>query len=107
MDSGEPKLKKLSEDRFRSIIFILRLGAIPFKMKKLSSIYAIYMTTVIVCSCTTFLGMFVDLYVHWDDLGPAMTNMRLLIPATDVLWIYTCCRYVRTVAVTVTVSRFE
>jgi len=107
MASGEPKLKELLEGRFGSIIFILRLGGIPFKMRKLSTIYAIYMTTTIVCSCSTFLGLFADLYVHWDDLGRAMTNMRLLIPVTDALWVYTCCRYVRTVAVTVTVSRFE
>jgi hypothetical protein len=107
MDSGEPKLKKLSEDRFSSIIFFLRLGGIPFKMRKLSTIYTIYMTIVIISSCITFLGLFSDLYVHWDDLGRAMTNMRVLIPATDALWLYTCCRYVRTVAVIVTVSRFE
>jgi hypothetical protein len=92
MDIGEPKLKELSEGRFGWIIFFLRLGGIPFKMRKLSAIYAIYMTTVIICSCTTVLGLFADVYVHWDDLGRAMTNMRLLIPVTDALWIYTCCR---------------
>jgi hypothetical protein len=107
MDSGEPKLKELSEGRFGWIIFFLRLGGIPFKMRKLSTLYAIYMTTAIICSCITFLGMFADLYVHWDDLGRAMTNMRVLIPITGVLGIYTCCRYVRTVAVTVAVSCFK
>jgi hypothetical protein len=107
MDSGEPKLKELSEERFGSIIFFLRLGGIPFKTRKLSTIYAIYMTTAIICSFTVFLGFFADLYVHLDDLGYAMTNMRLLISMTDVLWLLTCCRYVRTVAITVIVSRFE
>ena len=65
------------------------------------------MTTVIICSCTTFLGLIIDLYVQWDDLERAMTNMRVLIPVTDILWLHTCCRYVTTVAVTVTVSSFE
>jgi len=103
MDSGEPKLKELSEDRFGPIIFLLRLGGIPFKMRKLSTIYAIYMTTAIICTFTGFLGLFADLYVHWDNLGYAMTNMRVLITITDILWLLTCCRYVRTVAITVTV----
>jgi len=92
MDSVEPKLKELSEERFGSIIFFFRLGGIPFKMRKLSTIYAIYMTTTIICSCTTVLGLFADLYVHWDDLRRAMTNMRTLIPITDILWLFTCCR---------------
>jgi hypothetical protein len=92
MDSGLPKLKELSEKRFGSIIFFLRLGGIPFKMRKLSTIYAIYMTTAIICSCTTVLGLFAELYLHWDDLGRAMTDMRLLIPFTDILWLFTCCR---------------
>jgi hypothetical protein len=107
MKSGEHKLKKMLEHRFDSIIFFLRLGGIPFKMRKLSNIYAIYMTAIIICSGTTFIGMLADVYVHWDDLGRAMTTMRAVIPLTDVLWLYTCCRYVRTVTMTVKASRFE
>jgi len=96
MDSVGPKLNKLSESRFDSIIFLLRLAGIPFKMRNPSTIYAIYMTTVIICTCTTFLGLFADVYVHWDDLGRAMTTLRALIPFMDLLWMYTYCRYVIT-----------
>jgi hypothetical protein len=106
MDSGKPKIKELSEGRFDSIIFFLRLGGISFKMRNLSTVYATYMTIVIISTCTTFVGLFADLYVHWDDLGRTMTNMRVLFPATDALWLYTSCRYVRTLTVIVTVSRF-
>jgi hypothetical protein len=104
MDSGESKINEQSERRFCWIIVLLRLGGIPFKMRKLSTIYAIYMTTVIICSCATVLGMFAGLYVHWDDLGRAMTLMRNLIPIMDIFWIYIYYRYVRTVGITVTVS---
>jgi hypothetical protein len=107
MESGEPKLKKLSKSRFGSIIFLLRFGGIPFKMRKVPTIYAIYMRTVIICSCATILGMLADVYVYWDHLGRAMTNIRVLIPFADALWIYVYCRYVRTVAITVTESSFE
>jgi len=36
-----------------------------------------------------------------------MTNMHVLIPFTDALWIYTYCSYVRTVPITFSASRFE
>jgi hypothetical protein len=92
MDSGKPKLKEVSDDRFGSIIFFLRLGVIPFKMRNLSTKYAIYMTTGIICSCVSIPGLFADVYVHWDDLGRAMRNLRLLFTGTDLLWLYICCR---------------
>jgi len=96
MDSENTKFKTLTERRFGSIISLFRLAGIPFHKKKMSIIYAIYMRTVIICASTTYLGMLFDAYVHWNDLGRAMTTMRVLIPVTNVMWIYTYCRYVRT-----------
>ena len=91
-----PKLKVLSTSRFGSIIFLLRMAGIPFKMKKISTVYAIYMITVIMCSCSNFIGMFVDVYIHREELGHTMTNLRVSIPYTNLLFIYFYCRYVRT-----------
>jgi hypothetical protein len=88
MEGEGPKVKGLSEIRFSWIIFFLRLAGIPFKMKKMSTVYVIYMITVIICSCSTFLGMFVDVYMHRDDLGHVTTNIRALTAMTLVLWIY-------------------
>jgi hypothetical protein len=88
MNTEKPKLKGLSESRFSSMIFLLRMAGIPFQMKKLSTVYAIYMVTVTVCCFSTILGMFVDVYVHWDELGRAMTTMRALFPFTNVMCIY-------------------
>jgi hypothetical protein len=42
--------------------------------------------------------MLADVYVHMDDLGHAMTTMRIFIPSTNIVWLYTYCRYVRTLA---------
>jgi hypothetical protein len=92
MDNELPKIKELSNYRFGSIIFLLRLAGIPFKMKKMSTIYAIYMITVISCTCTTFVGMFFDVYVNRDDLGHAMTNIRASIGFTNILWMFFYCR---------------
>jgi len=92
MSTKETKLKGLGKTRFGSMIFLLRMAGIPFKMNKISTIYAIYMTTVIICASTTYLGMFVDVYNNKQDLGRTMTTVRMLIPITNVMWIFSYCR---------------
>jgi len=92
MDNKIPEVKGISSIRFGSIIFLLRLTGIPFKMKKISTLYAIYMITVISCTCTTYVGMFVDVYIHRDDLGHVMTNIRGSIGFANVLWMFFYCR---------------
>jgi hypothetical protein len=92
MNTAETKVKGLSDIRFASIIFLFRLAGIPVKMKKISTIYAAYIITVIICSSCTFIGMFADANVHWDYSGRAMTSMRVLIPFTNVMWIFLYCR---------------
>jgi hypothetical protein len=92
MNREEPKLKGLSEIRFSSMIFLFRMAGIPLKMKKISTIYGVYMITVIMCGCSMFTGMFVDVYIKWEELGRAMTTMRALIPFTNVVWIFLYCR---------------
>jgi len=92
MNTGEPKVKGLSDIRFASTIFLCRLAGIPVKMKKVSTIYAVYMITVIICIFSTFIGMFADVYVNWDDLGRAMTSMRALITFTNIMWIFSYYR---------------
>jgi len=92
MDNEVPQVKEKSNSRFGSIIFFLRLAGIPFKMKKMSTIYALYMITAISCTCTTFLGMFVDVYIHRDNLGHVMTNFRVSIGFTNSLWMFVYCR---------------
>jgi hypothetical protein len=98
MESEVPEVKEVANIRFGSIIFLFRLAGIPFKMKKISTIYAIYMITVTLCTCTTFIGMFVDMYVHRDDLRHAITNIPASIGVTNIVWIFFYCRYVRTLA---------
>jgi hypothetical protein len=107
MESKEIRIKTLSESRFGLVISLFRLGGIPFKMKKISTIYAVYMHILTVCGCTTYLGMLVDVYIHRDELGRAMTNMRVLIAMTNVIWIDTYCRYVRTLAITVAATQIH
>jgi hypothetical protein len=92
MNTAEPKVKGLSDIRFASIIFLCRLAGIPVKMKKISAIYAAYIIIVIICSSSTFIGIFADVKVHWDDLGRAMTSIRVLFPFASIMWILSYCR---------------
>jgi len=86
------KLKGLSEIRFGSMMFLLRMAGIPLQMKKRKPLYTIYMVTVIVCSCSAFIGMSDDAYIHRDDLGRAMSTMRVLFSMTNIMWIFSYCR---------------
>jgi hypothetical protein len=88
MNKKETKLKGLTESRLGSINFLLRLAGIPLRMKKISTIYAIYMITVIICTSATYLGLLGDVYVHRDDLGRVMTSMRALFSFTNGAWLF-------------------
>ena len=92
METEETKVEGLSEIRFSRIIFFLRLAGIPFKMKKMSTLYAIYMITGIVCTCSLFLGTFVDVYLHRDNVRHTMTNIHIVAGMTNIVWIYFSCR---------------
>jgi hypothetical protein len=83
--------RKLSQGRFGSIIFLFRMVGIPCKAKKIPTIYAIYMITVFISASTTYLGMFVEVYIHRADLRHAMTTMRALIAFTNIMWIFLYC----------------
>ena len=105
MENEGTKINSLSERRFSSIVFLLRLGGIPIKMKKISTVYTVYMATLTFSSIATAVGMFFDIYVHWNNLGRAMSTMRVLFPLTDIIWIHNYCRYVRTLIISVTVTQ--
>ena len=92
MNRNEPKLKGLLESRFGSMIFFFRMAGIPLKMKQVPTIYAAYMITAIICTFSTFIGMFMDAYIHRDDLERAMKSVRVLISVTNLIWIFSYCR---------------
>jgi len=92
MNRKETKQKFLSENRFGAMIFLLRMAGIPCKMKRMSTVYAIYMVTVTICFSATYLGVFGDVYVRREDLGTAMATMRALFTFIDIMWIFSKCR---------------
>jgi hypothetical protein len=83
---------KLSQRRLGFLIFLFRVVGIPCKMKKISTIYAIYMITIFISASTTYLGMCVDVYIHRVDLGLAMKTMHVLFAYTNIMWAFLYCR---------------
>ena len=92
MEIERQKIKKQSDSNSKSIIFLFRLAGVPFKMNKMSTYYAMYMLTVTFCTCSSIIGIVVDVYVHRDDLGHIMTSMRVLMPLMNDMVIYIYCR---------------
>jgi hypothetical protein len=84
--------RNLSQDRLGSVIFLFRMVGIPCKMKKISTIYAIYMITVIISGSATYLGVFVGVYKLREDLELSMTTMRALIGFTSCMWTFWYCK---------------
>ena len=92
MENEGKKINKQSDNYFNSIIFLFRLAGVPFKMNIISTTYAIYMLTVIFCTCSTIIGSVVGVYEHRDDLGHIMASMRVLIPLMNDMVVYVYCR---------------
>ena len=86
------QMESLSEIRFGSVVLLFRIAGIPLKIKKMSIVYTIYMIIVIFCTSTTFVGMIADVYVHRDNLRHAVTNIRVSITATNIVWVWCYCR---------------
>jgi hypothetical protein len=92
MESKCTQIKGLSESRFGSVILLFRLAGIPFGIKRKQTLYSIYKITASFCECSTFVGMFGVVYLQTDDLRHTVTNIRVLIAMTDIVWIWLYCR---------------
>jgi hypothetical protein len=92
MEIEGQKLKKHSDNYFNLIVFLFRTAGFPFKMNTISAIYAVYMITVIFCTCCTFIGMAANVYVHRDDLEHITPSLRVLMPLMNVMITYVYCR---------------
>ena len=80
------------QSRFSSVVLLFRIAGIPLKIKKMSTLYTLYMITVIFCTSTTFVGMIVDVCIHRDNLRHAVTNIRASITSANMVWTWCYCR---------------
>jgi hypothetical protein len=74
------------ESRFKTLLFLWRLGGIPLHMKSVSRANTLYNVTVIVCFYITNLCLGVDTFVHRHQLRYAMKKFHLLLGMQTIMW---------------------
>lgn len=83
----------ITEDRFKSLLFLFRLGGLTLNMKSVSTIRRMYSAFVMVCFYATSLCLFMDSFVHRHELVQAMKKIRILMGMQLITWIHFSLRY--------------
>ena len=78
----------LHESRFKTLLFIFRMGGLPLKLQSVSKINAVYNATIWVCFYITALCLFMDTFVHRHNLEYAMKKLRALIGFIVLTWMH-------------------
>jgi hypothetical protein len=94
MDIDISHAKVLSERRFRTLFFVMRLGGVPFNMKNISTVHAIYNGAILMCFCVTYFSVIMGFIVTRHNLEETMNNVRLVYGLGIVTWTYLIVRYV-------------
>lgn len=88
MDIKQTIKKKLTENRFRISLFIMRLGGVPIYVDKTSRINFVYNSTVTFCAYLVLIAVIMDFVVHSNDLKRAMKSLRLILTIILCFWIH-------------------
>ena len=78
----------LTENRFRLMLFILRLGGVSIYVDKTSIINFLYNSTVTVSAYTLFAAMVMDCVVHRNNLQRAMKTFRVVLSCIVIFWMH-------------------
>jgi hypothetical protein len=84
----------LNQNRFKTLLYFLRLGGIPLQIKSLSKVNRLYKTVCVVCYYSSFTCAFMDTFVHRYDLTEAMKKVRVFFAMSLVAWMHFSLRYV-------------
>jgi hypothetical protein len=94
MDTDISHAEDLSERRFRTLFFVLRLGGVPCNMKNISIINDIYNGVAVVCICVTYFSVIMDTIVSRHNLGETMNSVRLAYAFGLTVWMSFSARFV-------------
>jgi hypothetical protein len=93
MSNGTVSDKNLTESRFKTHLYFLRLVGIPLNKKSVSALNTIYNATIIVCYYITMISLYMDTYVHRHDFAYVMKKIRVLVGMNMVTWMSFTLRY--------------
>jgi hypothetical protein len=77
-----------SESRFKTLLFVLRLGGIPLNMKSVSAVNTVYSATIIACYYSTMLCLYMDTFAHRHHLVQAMKKLRVIMGMQGCVWMH-------------------
>jgi hypothetical protein len=87
MNTKESQLCDVTENRFRTVLLLLRIGGVPVNMKKLSLLISVYKAVMAFHSYALYLVCAVmNSFVHKHELKRFMKTFRSLIAASLVVW---------------------
>jgi hypothetical protein len=82
----------LHDRRFKILLFIFRLGGVPFNLKSVSRIYTVYSASIILCFYITAVSLFMDTFVHRGQLVYAVKKLRVIFVTTIIVWMHLSLR---------------
>jgi hypothetical protein len=91
--NGAVSDRNLTERRFKTLLYYLRLVGIPLNKKSASAVNIVYNGFVIVCFYITIVSIYTDSYVHRHELGYVMKKIRVLLGMNLVTWLHFSFRY--------------
>jgi hypothetical protein len=78
----------LTNNRFRTLIILIRLAGVPLNMQSISKLHAVYNIFVTVCFYITNLSIFLDFIFNGENLKEAMKKIRVLFSVEIVIWMH-------------------
>jgi hypothetical protein len=93
MDVHKTHKNHTTENRFGTLLLLLRMGGVAVSMKKRPQAHVIYDVCLVLCYYVTFLCVFMDYLQKTEDLKESMKNVRILFAMVYISWIHLSLRY--------------
>ncbi|PNF24012.1 hypothetical protein B7P43_G08632 [Cryptotermes secundus] len=88
MKKKETQACDVTENRFRTILTLLRMAGVPINMKKVSILNSIYNVFTAINGYAMYLAFYVDIIIHNDDLKNFMKTFRVLTATSQLYWLH-------------------
>jgi hypothetical protein len=87
MNRKNPQVCDVMENRFRTVLILLRIGGVPANVKKPTVLFSVYSAVVTFHAYALYCAFLMDAIVHRDDLTQFMKTFRSATVATLILWV--------------------
>jgi hypothetical protein len=88
MNSKEPQVCDVTENRFRNILTFLRMAGVPINMKNASILRSTYNVLTAINAYALCLAFYMDISKHNHDLKNFMKNFQALHSTSVLYWLH-------------------